>query len=100
MREEFSQVLVRMPASLKQRLAKAAFVNNRKVTQEINLRLESSFAANEPYALPPLVTRVIASDQTAVDASGGPLSNTDQVMLAVFRALPAEKQLALLSLFR
>lgn len=114
-----------MPEDVRVAIERAAFVSGRTVTAEINMRLKASLEAQdgppssslsrhqseEPYTLvsdidPPggpkrvVVARVgdtqISKEKSLVSA----LSGTDQAMLEVFRSLPPEKQLALLSLFR
>lgn len=108
MSDEFTNVLVRMSLDLKGRLQREAFINGRKLTGEINQRLEASLKSTAAPAPAP------ASGPTSYSAPNTPtvlhtandkgpaatLSGTDQAMLEVFRGLPPEKQLALLSLFR
>lgn len=106
MSDEFTNVLVRMSLDLKGRLQREAFVNGRKLTGEINHRLEASLKAEAGAPAPAGPSSYSAPNaptvlQTANDKGPvGPISGTDQAMLEVFRALPPEKQLALLSLFR
>lgn len=97
MSEEFTNVLVRMSLDLKGRLQREAFANGRKLTGEINMRLESSLKEHRTGDIetPPYVTSPINNEGPA-----NTLSGVDQAMLEVFRGLPPEKQLALLSLFR
>jgi hypothetical protein len=110
--KETTQLLLRMPVDLKAELQVHADAQGRKLTQEINIRLRNSLPAKGP-TLQGILARE-AQDKTFSYPSGpqatahhindnGPasaLSDTDQAMLQVFRALPVEKQLALLSLFR
>ncbi len=109
MSDEFTNVLVRMSLDLKGRLQREAFINGRKLTGEINQRLEASLkadAAPAPAAPPSGPASYSAPNTPTVLHTAndkGPastLSGTDQAMLEVFRGLPPEKQLALLSLFR
>lgn len=102
MSDEFTNVLVRMSAALKAELQREASINDRKLTQEINVRLRESLkpatasAGKRPYSV------AVTTPALSVKEEGpmGLLSGTDQAMLTVFRALPVEKQLALLSLLR
>lgn len=105
MSEEFTNVLVRMSLELKGRLQKEAFVHHRKLTQEINMRLESSLLEEprlppkvkpDPYTAPNAPTVALTNDH----GPAGALADTDRAMLEIFRKMPVEKQLALLSLFR
>ena len=108
MSDEFTNVLVRMSLDLKGRLQREAFVNGRKLTGEINHRLEASLKAEtaapvSASTVPPSYTAPNTPTVVHITNDKGPastLSGTDQAMLDVFRALPPEKQLALLSLFR
>lgn len=94
--------LLAMPDDLRTLIEREAEVNNRPVTAEINMRLRASFRhgtlgveeGKVVYAPPP------SSQGFAAQAGSGGLSEVDAAMLAVFRGLPPEKQLALLSLFR
>lgn len=91
-------LMLRLPSELKAELMRAAAINKRKVTTEVIERLQNS-------RMPP---KLVYSATPRADAAhpandNGPahsLSGIDQAMLEVFRRLPAEKQLALLSLFR
>ena len=94
-------------------MQKQAFVNGRRITAEINIRLKESLKQNETtapqtyapaIAKPPLTTDgkpPPAQAQFQPHNAKGPanLSETDQAMLDIFRRMPAQKQLALLSLF-
>jgi hypothetical protein len=93
-----------MPEDVRVAIERAAFVNGRTVTAEINLRLKSTLLAEwgevpangNTYApSPPTVLHTGSGSDTA-----GALTVTDKAMLEVFRRLPPEKQLALLSLFK
>jgi len=97
-----------MSLDLKGRLQREAFINGRKLTGEINQRLEASLktqlsgpdvAPVSPgsYAAPNTPTVLHTASDTG---PAGALTGTDQAMLEVFRRLPPEKQLALLSLFK
>nr|WP_255594681.1 Arc family DNA-binding protein [Acidovorax sp. sif1233] len=97
--------LLAMPEDVRVAIERAAFSHGRTVTAEINLRLKASLeksggATQSPnvYAGTSWAPPVIPSGNEKDPAST--LSGTDQAMLEVFRGLPPEKQLALLSLFR
>lgn len=104
--------LLAMPDDVRTGVERAAFTHGRTVTAEINQRLRASLAADayphgektdidhfRPKAgavSEPLDNMVYLS---ATD-NQRPLSETDLAMLEVFRRMPPEKQLALLSLFK
>lgn len=98
--------VLRLHPDVRAELVRVAFVNGRSLSKEIAVRLEASLkteaappAAAGPasYTAPNTPTVLhTANDKGPASA----LSGTDQAMLDVFRALPPEKQLALLSLFR
>jgi len=113
MATDSTQLLLRIPAELRAALQREADAQGRKLTQEINRRLRDSLAPTSPPTrlaqaidlgrrLPASYTAANASEtypakeQSPADA----LTDIDRAMLAVFRAMPPEKQLALLSLFR
>lgn len=115
MTDQHAPVLVRMPIEQKDALLRAAKAHDRTLTGEINSRLRDTLALT-PASLPLRLAQAIdlgrrlpasyttpnvsvtypANEQSPADA----LTDIDRAMLAVFRALPPEKQLALLSLFR
>lgn len=105
MEDEQAQLLLRMPLELKNQLQKEANLQGRKLTQEINMRLRVSLAAHGPTlqgilareAFPSPVHKV---EQERAPYGNGTISDLDRAMLSVFRAMPPEKQLALLSLFK
>ena len=101
---------VRLSPELRAGLLREAAINNRTLHGEIVLRLVNSLAGGQ--TLPDsYATRATA---TVLSTASGPthhstaqekspvdsLSEIDRAMLGVFRRLPPEKQLALLSLFR
>lgn len=122
MKAPHTNILVRMSPELKEKLQGEAVLRQRSLTQEINERLRNSFGPKHG----PTLQAILAREQTAkalassaaypissatahaannVDAGhekspAAALTDIDRAMLAVFRALPVEKQLALLSLFR
>lgn len=111
--ETHAPVLVRMTIEQKNQLAVAAKRNSRTLTGEINERLRISLLAHGPT-----LQAILAREEAARTAPGiapstpqtqhttGPqgqavnLSEVDMAMLRVFHAMPVEKQLALLSLFK
>lgn len=81
-----------MPAALKERLEREADINRRSVNSEIVNRLEESVNAEVGDAAPRKLKEPEAIYSRLTDA--------ERAMLAVFKTLPPEKQLALLSLFK
>lgn len=85
-------VLLRLPSELKHALLREAFVHGRRITAEINMRLVDSLRAN---SFPPTIPRnasVTGDSQSDVEL--------EEKLLAMFRALPVEKRLALLALLK
>lgn len=74
-----------MPDKLRYALNREATIHGRTVTSEINMRLQASLHT---------------AQKSDVDshAQASMLSALDRQMLEAFRAMPAEKQLALLAL--
>ena len=105
--------LLLMPEEIREGIELAAQKNNRTLTKEINTRLRISLGAHGPT-----LQTILAREEAARTAPGiapsapnthhstGPqgqavhLSEHDMAMLRVFHAMPVEKQLALLSLFK
>ncbi|CAM8627178.1 Arc-like DNA binding domain containing protein [Comamonadaceae bacterium] len=109
MSDTHSGVLVRMPNELKAELQRFATLNGRTLTGEINTRLKDSLELAARHIKAPKGSAIPGSYPTDSLVTGlhtnekglaCPLSDSDQAMLDVFRALPVEKQLALLSLFK
>lgn len=100
--------VLRLHPDVRAELVRIAFVNGRSLSKEIAVRLEASLkvgAVAPPAASAKPASYSAANSPTVVQTANdnGPasaLSGTDQAMLDVFRGLPPEKQLALLSLFR
>ena len=85
---------VRMPSELKERIDREAKINGRSLNTEIVIRLKSSLDA--AAALP-------RNAYTAERQQGGcvqELNDIERQLLNVFRRMPVDKQLALLSLFK
>ena len=106
MTDTHTNVLVRMTNSMKLELTKCAKSKGTSLTAEITDRLRTSLSAHG-HTLQAILAR-----ETSPAAGIAPapintkhpdpaytLSDIDRAMLAVFRAMPPEKQLALLSLF-
>jgi hypothetical protein len=86
-----------MPVQLKADLQKEADEQGRKLTQEVLIRLRESFKTEgKAFGAQPAISPAYAQEKSA----SGFLSESDQAMLDIFRAMPATKQLALLSLFK
>lgn len=79
-----------------------ANVNGRSLSKEIAQRLEESLKAETAQRQPTYTTLNVTTRHTAQEdkSPADPLTETDRAMLAVFRRMPVEKQLALLSLFK
>lgn len=95
--------LLAMPDAVRVPIEAAAHANNRTVTAEINGRLRASLNNAPPPAsrANPYTTDHTPTVATTNDnGPAGAISDTDRAMLEIFRKLPVEKQLALLSLFR
>lgn len=85
-------VLVRLPSDLKHALQREAYVNGRRITAEINIRLANSLKEAGAIARPiePLTAREPSPTHRAVEM--------EEQLLRAFRKLSPEKQLALLAL--
>ena len=96
--DQHSNVLVRMENTLKSSLQHQALAHGRTLTKEINIRLLASLAPTAPGIAP----RAPAPSAPPPNDNGPApvLTDHDRAMLDVFRSLPPEKQLALLSLFK
>lgn len=99
--------VLRLPPDVRFALVREATINGRSLSKEISIRLQESLKAKTypaTVAQPPLTTDgkpPPAAAQFQQPNAKGPanLSETDQAMLDIFRRMPAQKQLALLSLF-
>lgn len=114
-----------MKDDLRLALDRAAFANGRTLTAEINTRLRDSLKLPAPgiAPAPSHPTPLHAAQTNSNNAMGNtnvtvnstahepapygasaapaqPLHGTESAMLAIFRNMPPDKQLALLSLFR
>ena len=84
---------VRMPEDVKQRLEKEAQINGRSLNAEVVDRLKRSLSKQ-------LASSHRASESDATGYQAPALSDADRQLLAIFRKLSPEKQLALISLFK
>ncbi len=97
--------VLRLHPELRAELVRIAFVNGRSLSKEIAVRLQTSLAADQSPPQPPLPNPYTAPNTPAAlptndNGPAGALSDTDQAILEVFRALSVEKRLALLALLR
>lgn len=83
---------VRMPPELKDRLQNAAELSGRSLNMEIVQRLVASLETT--YPAPPMAANEPLREYTVQ------LTEAEKSILAVFRRLSPEKQLALISLFK
>lgn len=95
--------VLRLHPDLRDELIRLAAINGRSLSKEIANRLQSSLT------LSPGIPTALLSYKTDHTSNGAPvkqespayaLTDLDQAMLAIFRAMPVEKQLAMLSLFK
>lgn len=82
---------VRMPPELKARIEAEAKKNGRSMNTEVVARLAASLREEAAYQVARPATPAYANND---------LTEAEKQMLATFKALPAEKQLALLALFK
>lgn len=83
---------LRMPPDLKERIEREAAINGRSLNLEIVDRLKKSF---EPQMKVSNVHSIAQTESRYVPE----ISDIERQLLTIFRRLPPEKQLALLSLF-
>jgi hypothetical protein len=83
---------LRMQAELKERLDREAKINGRSLNAEIVERLRVSLD-------PPIRTESGYRAEQANSSYTPEISDIERQLLTIFRRLPVEKQLALLSLF-
>lgn len=101
-----ARFLLQMPEALRAEIQRVAYIHGRTLTSEINLRLQASVAQPPPTVAAPASSDIPYNTNhkpTVVhtgerEADG--ISDADAAMLKVFRSMPPEKQLALLSLFK
>lgn len=86
---------VRMPSELKELLEREAKINSRSLNSEIVDRLKKGLNRQAMVS----AGNHMAAEPATTDYANL-LTDIERQFLGVFRRLPAEKQLALLSLFR
>lgn len=105
---EVQPTVLRLHPDLRDELMRLAAFNGRSLTKEISARLQVSLAAKGP-TLQGILAKEAFGDNTPTPpltaeepraSYGNQLSDIDKAILAVVRAMPPEKQLALLSLFK
>lgn len=94
--EEAPRFVLRLPKEVRADLEKAAERNGRSLNAEIVALLRHSLQGPGSTSSPKVGTRQPAH---VYDAQGK-LNESEEMMLRIFRALPVEKQLGLLSLFK
>ncbi|OGA47096.1 MAG: hypothetical protein A3F74_21280 [Betaproteobacteria bacterium RIFCSPLOWO2_12_FULL_62_58] len=87
---------LRMPPELRESLKREAKLNGRSLNAEVVARLRTSTDAPDPNDPP---RRGSGSRAIVEPRSARALTDAERAMLAVFRKLSPERQLALLSLF-
>lgn len=103
-----ARFLLALPEDLRAAIKRAAYIAGRTETAEINIRLAASFrASTPPQSHPaPLTTyptqpvQALTTDDLPKESNGDTLNDHDRAVLALFRQLPPEKQLSLLTLLR
>ena len=88
--------VLRLHPETRAELMRLAAVHGRSLSKEIALRLEASLVTDRTT----ISAAPGTSDGAQTKSPADSLTETDRAMLGVFRRLPPEKQLALLSLFR
>lgn len=88
---------LRMPPELKDRLGDIAKANGRSLNTEIVARLWASLETKTDTAKP---TPVLMSPTSAAYVANIELDEIERELLMIFRRLPIEKRLALVSLFK
>jgi ABC-type taurine transport system ATPase subunit len=86
---------VRMPSDLKEMLEREAKINNRSLNSEVIDRLKKSLERQTTAGN----TNYVASASANSNYTHA-LSDPERQFIGIFRRLPVEKQLALLSLFK
>lgn len=92
---EISPFGIRMPPDLKDALLREATAAGRSMNQELILRLRASL--ENPVSEPTVTGYTVQSPSMNYSDT---ITDIERQLLYVFRRLPPEKQLALLSLFR
>lgn len=94
--------VVRLRPELRAELQRLAYISKRSLSKEIARRLEASLQLPPPGKAPAPALHTYPNHATqALTTNDRPaLSDHDQAMLVIFRQLPADKQLSLLTLLR
>ena len=100
--------VLRLHPDVRAKLMRIATTNGRSLSKEIETRLRESLKDTPAPGIAPGTLSITyptahqpAANHTGeFDKSTSPPSDLDRAMLHVFHALPVEKQLALLSLFK
>lgn len=97
--------VLRLHPDTRETLMRLATINGRSLSKEIALRLEASLQADTlpaTYSQASAATALTTLHETGAQTKSPAdlLTELDRAMLGVFRRMPPEKQLALLSLFR
>ncbi len=92
--------VLRLHPDTREALVRLAKEHGRSLSKEIALRLDASLREEGGGALPNELQRTVDGVREPAPVDGWSITEMDKAMLAVFRSLPPEKQLALLSLFR
>lgn len=95
-------VLLRLPNDLKAMLMREANINGRRITAEINMRLKASLQATgiAPAGVPGVLPRTWVELAQRGKAHENESNETERDLLALFRGLAPDKQLALLALLK
>jgi len=91
MSREYPMFGLRMPPELKDKVSREAKINGRSLNAEVVDRLKKSLAPIRTESGPKL-------EQNGSSCTPE-ITDTERQLLTIFRRLPPEKQLALLSLF-
>lgn len=93
-------LMIRLPTELKDRLQRAAFVNDRKISAEVNLRLRNSFLLEDSSQVraPSSGQPAAVNEQRAAYLAG--LNEAERALLDLIRAMSPEKQGALLTVLK
>lgn len=115
--KDTTPTVLRLPPDIRAELMQLARQNDRSLSKEITIRLRVSLGAQGP-TLQGILAReagLAPAKESKLDLSQGhqptvmhtndngpahALTDADRAMLEVFRKMPVDKQLALLSLFR
>lgn len=95
MTRETPQFGLRMPADLREAIEKEASINGRSINAEIVSRLRNSLNNGVPATM-----SYAAKEPQNEQQRGSEISDIERHLLTIFRRMPVEKQLALVSLFK